>query len=125
MIDLYTSRRKAFLECEYWNQMENEYIVPASQIEHEQIPSGFFTAEIVSNLSEANQTIENVFLLQETSLTITTFDDISDLKINDIVKINDGQQIFRVDTINKEPLKKQTQFFLNGSSFQYFIKLRG
>ena len=125
MIDLYTSRRKAFLECEYWKQMENDYIVPASQIEHELIPSGYFNAEIVNNLSENNQTIENVFMLKETSLTVMTFDDVSDLEINDVVKINGNKMPFRVETINKEPIKKQTQFMVVDVAYQYFIKLRG
>lgn len=125
MIDLYTSRRKAFLECEYWKQIDNDYIVPNSQIEYEQIPNGFFMAEIVSNVSVGNNEIYNVFMTQVKNLTITTCDDVSDLSVNDIVKINGENTIFRVENINLVPMKKQTQFIGKENSFQYTITLRG
>lgn len=125
MIDLWTSRRKAFLECDYWKQNENEYIVFGNQIEYENFPSGFFKAEFVTKINDANQNLENSFLLKETSFTISTYDDVSNLEINDIVRINGEEKKYRVNSINKSPTKKQTQFLIDKVSYQYFINLRG
>lgn len=123
MIDLRTSRRDYFLHCEYWSQIEDENYVETNEIIHSRIPTGTFYAKELNAYTIESQNISNLFMAESKNITIHTFDDVSDLQRNDIVKIDDV--VYRVDNIQKTPVKKQRQFLRNSYSMSYTISLRG
>ena len=123
MIDLRTSRRDYFLYCTYWSQIENEDLVANNEIIHTKIPTGSFYAKEVNSYTIESDVVASVFMAESTTITIETADDVSDLRRNDIVKIDD--KVYRVDNIQKTPIKKQRQFLRNSYSMNYVISLRG
>lgn len=122
MIDLYTSRREHFLECEYWSQDENDY-VKISEIAYKISPTGTFLAKEEGAYTNENQVLSEIFMLREKNVVVSTFDDVSDLKRNDIVRIN--EEMYRVEDIQVTPVNKQRQFMNSGYSKKYYISLRG
>lgn len=125
MIDLKTSRREMYLKCTFWSQDENEDYVENSEIVHERIPSGYFFAKEINSYQVNSQVIGESFLTDQESISILTYDKIDDLKINDIVRINGRDKIYRVDDLQVTPSKKQRFFNTTDFSKTYYITLRG
>lgn len=122
MIDLYTSRREMFNRCEYYSQNEDEDIVDVNQIGYFDSPTGFFYAKEINAITVDNQVISEMFMAESISVVLFTYDDVDCLKRNDLVKYNG--LIYRVDSIQIQPIKKQRQFRKNPSKARY-ISLRG
>lgn len=124
MIDLWTSRRDKFLECEYWSQdMAEENGVDIDEIAYKLSSTGSFYAKESNQYTTENQVLGELFMAEEKNITLFTEDDISDLKVNDIVKFDEN--IYRVENIQRAPYKKQRQFLRNSYSNSYYISLRG
>ena len=123
MIDLWTSRRDFFLKCEYWSQNEDENYVSNMEIVHNDMPTGTFRAKEVNSFVVSNGIIGSSFMYEENNVTIETRYDVSDLKRNDLVRIE--EKFYRVDSIQKAYVKKQRQFHKGKTSASYFISLRG
>lgn len=122
MIDLWTSRRKKFINCVYYKKVENERYVSNNVLLHDYVPSGEFTAEILGSKNISVQVEGEAFMMKQKSLTIETNDKIEDLEENDIVKIKN--ETWRVDDIKITSVIKQTQFSITESK-NYIITLRG
>ena len=123
MIDLYTSRRDKFLECEYWSQEENPDYVESSEIAYKGTPTGSFVAKEANSYNVENQVIGELFMVESVTVVLITEDDVSNLKRNDIVKFDDKE--YRVDNIQIAPKKKQRQYLRDKYSKEYYISLRG
>lgn len=122
MIDLWQSRRNKFIDCVYWSQVDDINIAKFSELSYERQPNGFFTASIVSNYTEENQTLENVFMYEKVTVTIETTDDVKELKRNDLVRMKG--EFYRVDDIARKPVSKQEQFLKDPISYTTYISLR-
>ena len=122
MIDLKTSRRDYFLHCSYWSQNEADYI-PNNEIIHLKDPTGYFYAKELNSYYTSSQVLSGLFMAESITVTIETRDNVSDLKRNDLVVIDD--KVYRVDTIQSSPIKKQRQFLRNQYSKVYVITLQG
>lgn len=123
MIDLWSSRRDMFIKCEYWSQDRSELDQYSnSKVVYNSVPTGFFYAKEVNSYSTSNQVIAESYMVEENSITIMTRDDVSNLKRNDIIRFE--ETIYRVDSIEKEPIKKQRNYMSSGLSFTYYISLR-
>ena len=123
MIDLWQSRRDAFVPVEYWSQIDNEDLVSNSQISYNRLPTGTFMAKEVSSFTDDSQVVGETLMYDENTVNIYTRDKVSDLRVNDIVKYEG--KIYRVDNIQKNYVKKQRQFMKREASAEYFISLRG
>lgn len=123
MIDLWQSRRDAFVPVEYWSQIDNEDLVSNSQISYNRLPTGTFMAKEVSSFTDDSQVVGEALMYDENTVNIYTRDKVSDLRVNDIVKYEG--KIYRVDNIQKNYVKKQRQFMKREASAEYFISLRG
>ena len=123
MIDLWQSRRDAFVPVEYWSQIDNEDLVSNSQISYNRLPTGTFMAKEVSSFTDDSQVVGETLMYDEITVNIYTRDKIDDLRVNDIVKYEG--KIYRVDNIQKNYVKKQRQFMKREASAEYFISLRG
>lgn len=124
MIDLNTSRRDMYLKCTYWSKDEDENYVDNSEIVYEKIPSGFFSAKEINSYQISNQVIDVAFMTEQQNINIITYDKISNLKINDIVKISGNDTIYRVDDIQIIPNKKQRFFNKSNFSKTHYITLK-
>ena len=124
MIDLWTSRRKSYLKCYFWERDEEEY-TDYDEIIHNERPSGFFMAEEVNSFSAGSQVVGETFVVQEQMVTILTYDRIDKLKENDLVKLGDKNKFFRVENIQRAPDKKQKFFNKTKFSNAHYISLRG
>lgn len=123
MIDLWNSRRDMFNLCEYWSQDEREIDSNSkSRLIYNSVPTGTFMAKEVNSYSMEPQVIGEVFMVEQNTITIQTNDDVSLLKKNDFVKFDNN--IYRVENIQKEIIKKQRQYSAKGYSCSYFISLR-
>jgi hypothetical protein len=111
-----------FLECYFWSQDEDENFIPTSELAHNQAPTGMFFAKELNAYTEENQLIGNTFLLESNNVQIATYDDVKEIKRNDLVEYND--KVWRVDSIQRIPIKKQRQFMNDGSNITY-LSLRG
>jgi hypothetical protein len=131
MLDIWTSRRGNFIECEYW--LKEDYVMdtnlvdfiknPDDEIVYQREPDGVFFAKESGSYTSDNQTIAEAFMVKRESISLETSDDISRLRQNDIVKFNDKK--YRVDSIQKVPFKNQRQFLANSQSFTYYLTLKG
>lgn len=122
MIDLKTSRRDYFLHCAYWSQNEEEYIGD-DKIVYEKDPTGYFYAKELSSYNISSNVVVGVFMARSVRVTIETKDDVSNLRRNDIVIIDN--KIYRVEDIQITPVKKQRQFLRQNNSNIYTISLVG
>lgn len=122
MIDLWQGRRNKFIQCEYWSQVTNPDIAKFSELSYEKQPNGFFTASLVGNYTEENQTLENAFMYKKVTVVIETTDDVKQLERNDLVRMKG--ELYRVVDINRKPISKQEQFLNDAVSYTTYISLR-
>lgn len=122
MIDLWSSRRDKFIECEYFSQIENDY-VEDDEIAHFDVPTGKFYASEVGPKTSSLQVVAELFMVEEVTTVLKTEDDVSDLKKNDIVAY-EGKS-YRVESVQKTVQNKQRNFLRKAYSATYYISLRG
>lgn len=123
MIDLWKSRRDVYLTCDYWVQDDNDY-VENNEIVHKKMPIGHFTAKEISSYTRDTAFLGETFATPQESITLITHDKI-DLKENDFVRIRPHEKIYRVDSVQRIPEKKQRFFMKSNFSNSYYIMLRG
>lgn len=121
--DIFTSRRTNFLDCEYWLVVKGEEQTDKSTLMHEKQKSGVFSASIEGTEENSNSVIAQTLLFDSNSLTISTDDDISDMKKNAIILMVDTGLIWRVDRVSKLPIRTNYQFD-NSISYKYYLDLR-
>ena len=122
-VDVFTSRRTNFLDCEYWVVAKGEEQKDKSILMHERQKSGVFSAGIDGVEENSNSVIVQTLLFDSNSVTISTDDDISDIKKNAIVLMVDTGLIWRVDRVSKLPIRTNYQFD-NTISYKYYLDLR-
>lgn len=96
--------------------------VSHDELVYKRFPTGKFRAKEVNTISIGSQ-ITDSFMTEETTLVLQTNDNISNLNRNDIVKYDD--KIYRVENVQKEPIKKQKQYKRKNVSCSYYISLKG
>lgn len=122
-VDVFTSRRTNFLDCEYWIVAKGEEQKDKSILMHEKQKSGVFSASIDGAEENSNSVIAQTLLFDSNSVTISTDDDVSDIKKNTIILMVDTGLIWRVDRVSKLPIRTNYQFD-NMISYKYYLDLR-
>jgi len=122
-VNIFTSRRTNFLECEYWLVSKDERDKDKSQLTYEKIADGTFYAKIENSIENTSSVIAQTFMFDSNNLSISTNDCINDIKRNCLVKVFGISGIWRVDSVNKVPIKSIYQF---DSDIQYktYLELR-
>lgn len=120
-VNTFTSRRTNFLECQYWLVSKDERDKDKSQLTHEKAPEGTFYAKIENSIENNSSVIAQTFLFDSTDLSISTTDFVDGLKKNCLVKVENFEGIWRVDSTNKAPIKGNYQFDIQ---FKTYIQLR-
>lgn len=123
MIDLWQSRRDTFSKVQYWSQVDYEDLVQNYALVYESNPAGEFMAKEVSSINMESQVVGESAMYDQETINLYTRDKINDLRVNDLVKYNN--KFYRVDSIQKNPVKRQRQFMKANVSAEYYISLRG
>lgn len=118
-VDIFTSRRTNFEECEYWLRDINAD--PSEIIYKTRKSNGCFNAKISNPETFSNNAV-GVFMFDTKNLMIETYDDIDEVKVNDVVKFNDC--FYMITQIQKYPIRKNTQFH-SEQQFITYLSLRG
>ena len=123
-VDIFTSRRDNFLECEYWlvNQKITDPNFDREKIVNNNMPSGKFFAKYESAIENNNSVIGQTFMFSKTETSISTEDCVDDIKRNALIRINKGL-IWRVDSISQKPIKNNFQFD-TAIKFKTYLELR-
>lgn len=119
--DLFTSSRIYFNRCPYWCVDEEWLEMHPNEIAIKKKPTGYFNAKEESPFRTSNQIVGGAFMFERNDLTISTEDDIYDIKENDILKFRG--EIYRISDIQRQPKLKQTQYS-NRPSCKTFLTLK-
>lgn len=117
--DLWTSRRDYVETAKFWSNIVNKNL---NEITKTEIPTGIFKCKQENATSITHDDIGQKFRYQEQNLTISTLDNVSTLKIDDIVKFRDT--FFRVENIQRTPLRNTT-YYNKTIRYETYIALRG
>lgn len=121
--DVNTSRRGYNLDCTYWlvSQEEMKKVNYISRITHDELPAGRFYAKYESEEVNSNQIVARAVMFGTTETSISTEDDVSDIKRNALVMF-DGQT-WRVETVGKKPIRNNFKFDTR-IRFKYYLGLK-
>ena len=122
-VNLFTSRRTNFLECEYWLVSKDERDKDKSKLTYEKAPEGTFYAKIENSIENASSVIAQAFLFDSTNISISTTDCVDNLKRNCLIKVENFDGIWRVDSVNRVPIRGNYQFSTD-IQFRTYIQLR-
>lgn len=113
-IDLLLGRRGDFEKCKYWIRDEDDEDL--SQYVYEVSPTGSFYGTEVSPEDLRKMIVNNVFMFDESLVTIYTNGYI-DLKKGDLVEFRD--EIWIVQSCQSRRVRKSIQFMKNPSKRTY------
>lgn len=119
-VDIFSSRRDYFEECEYWLRKTDEN--PNELIYSFRQSDGYFDAKLSNPETFGKGVVGGVFMFDTKSLMLETRDDISSMKSNDIVKYQNNFYI--VEDIQKVQERKNSQYHYD-VTYIYYISLRG
>ena len=117
---MFVSKRTIFEECEYWLRDVNAD--PSELVYKTRKSNGTFDAKESNPETTSPNVVGGVFMFDTKNLMIETYDDIEEIKINDVVKFRNNYYI--VTQIQKYPIRKNTQFHYDQQYITY-LSLRG
>lgn len=118
--DLWTSRRDYVETAKFWSNKLNKNL---NEITKYEIPTGVFKCKQENATAINLDDIGNKFRYAEQTLTISTLDNVSKLKVDDIIKFRD--EFYRVENIQKVPLRNTAYYGSNLIKYETYIALRG
>lgn len=119
-VDIFSSRRDYFDECEYWLRKKSDN--PNELVYNDRRPDGYFDAKMSNPENFGTDVVGGVFMFDTNSVMIETNDDVFMLKPNDVIKFRGN--IYMITDIQKKPLRKNNQY-TNELNYKYYISLRG
>ena len=118
--DLWTGRRDYAETAKFWSNKLNKNLNEITKVD---IPTGVFKCKQENATAVNHDDIGNKFRYQEQTLTIKTLDNVSKMKVDDIVKFRN--EFYRVDKIQRVPLSNTTYYGSNLIKYETYIDLRG
>lgn len=119
-IDIYTTRRNFFEKVYYWfYDSKNKDL---NNLIYEKKPNGFFYAREENANTLTKEVIGQYFQVGSSEVAISTYDNASKLRPNDLVKFKN--KLWVIVNIQKKVLSRQEAFNKNASA-RYFILIRG
>ena len=119
--DIFTSRRVNFIECKYWLVSKEEAQKNKEDIAYSRIHNGTFEAKFENQMENTMSVIGQTFMFDSNTVSISTQDDIYELKKNCLVEFLG--MIWRINNITKIPIRNNFQL-CNDIKFKYFLELR-
>lgn len=123
MIDLFTSRRECFEKCMYWHRNPNEDI-DNDELVMSRKPSGIFYAKEITPHTVTNNIVAGSFMFDSSSIVLKTYDSITDIKNNCLVKYQD--EVWIVEDVQKQHIRNKNSEFAKekDTSHAYIIRMR-
>ena len=120
MLNEFISRRNNFTECEYWlrdvNSDPNELIYQTRR------SNGTFDAKKSSPETTSPNVVGGVFMFDTSNIMLETYDDISEVKANDVVSFQG--KFYMVTQVQRLPFRKNSQFH-DDEQYVTYLSLRG
>lgn len=107
-VDLFHSRRVNYNRCEYWVRDERNKTSTPSDIVYYNQSSGVFYAKVFSTFFNRQEDLNNVWLFDSNKVTLSTDDEVLDLKRGCVVKFND--KLWLVESTQRRMHKKESEF---------------
>lgn len=109
--DIFMSRRTNFLKCEYWNVIKQT--TDKNTLVNETQSTGTFFAKIENNtITNGANIIGQVFMFDSNNMTLSTNDNVCEMKKNAVVRIDGIDGLWRVDSVEKTMLRSNYQYHL-------------
>lgn len=105
--DIFTSRRTNFIDCEYWLIAKEDITRTKEELVFNERPDGFFSAKFENQFENSVSVIGQSFMFDSNTVTISTEDDVKDLKKNCLVKFNGD--VWRINIITRIPIRNDFQ----------------
>lgn len=118
-VDIKMGRRTHFHKCKYWKR--NNSNKSLEELTHENAPSGEFYAKQENSITNNSNVIAGVFMFDNETLTISTYDYVDVIK-NDIVLYEN--QYWNIVNIQKRDIHKNSEFLTNNVSKVTYMQLR-
>lgn len=121
--DLFQSRSCYDESCKWWTRDERDKNTPDERI-MQRIPSGIFMAKEIAPENAEDIIVANSFMIDKSTVTIKSPDDLTGIKSEDIVEYQGEKWI--VANVQKIKAKKQNTFFAKDQncSHYWFLELR-
>lgn len=122
-MDLFQSRRNYNEPCRWWTRREEDGY-DSDEIIMQRVPSGKFDAKEVTAEQNQHNIIGDTFMVDRTSVTIKTPDDVYGLKDNDLVEYQGEKWL--VQSVQKGKFRSQSTLFATDKNCSHFwyIELR-
>ncbi len=121
MTNLNTTNRGFWIPCEFWKVSKEDVSKNKNELVYNKISQGKFFAKMINSYDNDKTIVAQSFLFDNKSMALQTNDEIDDLNQNDIVKCFD--EIWRVDSVNKKPIRNANQLD-SRIRFTYYVYLR-
>lgn len=106
-IDIYNSRRGYYEYCRYFNR-DMSKSVPLNELLIKEVPDGVFYGKEENTQYDRNIQGGNSFMFDDSFITLSTQDDISNMKPNASVIYQN--KVWRVADIQRRKIKKRSEF---------------
>lgn len=113
-------KRTHFHRCEYWKR-NNDNTISLDMLVHEKKADGRFSARQENNRTNNANIVAGLFMFDNESITLSTFDSIDIIK-NDVVKFEN--QYWNVVNVQYVEQHKNSEFMTKGIGKRTYIQLR-
>lgn len=122
--DLFQSRRNCNIRCKWWSRDESEDY-DEDELIYKRVPSGMFYAKEVNAEVQDDNVLANMFMLDKTSITIMSGDDLTSLyntklDIKNKVIVEYQGEIWRVENVQKRKARIQNSEFGNPDRLSHY-----
>ena len=118
-IDIYHSRRNMHQLCAFWTRDESG-IGNSEAYDYKDQPDGYFYAKEITPETVDNNVLFSTFMADQHHTMLESTDDLEGLTENSRVLFKD--QPWRVDSIQKHPIIKETEF-CKFETFYWYVQL--
>ena len=118
-LNLYLGRRRNFLKCFLFKREDKDKDL--EELLHKKQYSFYFTARYANEIYGNKEIYGNVFSINSEEVDLISYDDLKEVKSNDIVYFNGTFWI--INNISQKIRIKESEFLKNPSSF-YFLSVR-
>lgn len=115
--DIFQSRRNYNICCRWWSRAQYADI-EEDELVYNRVPSGTFWAKEVNAEATTDNVIGGVFMLERTTVTIKSPDDLSPIKSKDLVEYQGEKWV--VVSVQKSKAKVQNTYYAEDKNCSHF-----
>lgn len=120
-IDIFQSRRTHFFSCAWWSRDESGVGNSEEEV-YNTTPTGIFYARPITSENDRATVIQGAFMADAHNITIESNDDLTGIKVNDLVRFDN--KIWIVDSSPQKLLRNKVAQFSGYNIYKWTIALR-